>query len=246
MSLLSVLTALGDKIRTLSGATNKMSIETMTTQVDEANTEIDTQAELIGQIKTALQGKWAGFDRFPQFLGRTIVEITANDFGGVTEIGNYAFQHQYKLMKITIPNTITKIGTYAFWSCVGLKELTIPDSVTTLGGWCFSYLSKLESIKLPSNITTLPEGALAHALKLAYLEIPEKVTSIGAYQQCGADVGGATIAVRAIKPPTLNSNVYWNTSNTKKIIVPQGTLSAYKSATNWSTLASLMEESTEW
>lgn len=189
----------------------------------------------------------AGVSLFKQLASGSIVEVNTEDLEGVKSIRDYAFNYCYALTgRLELPDSITAIGKYAFSSCVKLKHVVVPDSVTSLGGWCLSYLSEVESLKLPANITSLPEGAVCHNLKLSYLEIPEKVTSIGGYQQCGANVGGATIAIRAKTPPTLASNHSWTTSNTKQIIVPKGTLSKYKSATNWSSLASLMKESTEW
>lgn len=57
MSVNSKMTALADEIRELSGITTNKSIDTMTSDVDAANTEISSQAELISQIQTALVGK---------------------------------------------------------------------------------------------------------------------------------------------------------------------------------------------
>lgn len=54
------LTALADEIRTLSGTTDKLGLEVMTSNVETANAKIDTQADLISQIASALEGKAAG------------------------------------------------------------------------------------------------------------------------------------------------------------------------------------------
>jgi hypothetical protein len=55
MSVNSKMTALADEIRELSGTTTTKSIDAMITDVDEANTEVNTQADLISQINTALE-----------------------------------------------------------------------------------------------------------------------------------------------------------------------------------------------
>lgn len=54
------MTALADEIRELSGTTTTKSIDTMTSDVDAANTEITEQTDLITQITTALEGKASG------------------------------------------------------------------------------------------------------------------------------------------------------------------------------------------
>jgi len=57
MSINSKMTALADEIRELSGTTITKSIDSMTADVDAANTEISEQMDLIAQISTALDGK---------------------------------------------------------------------------------------------------------------------------------------------------------------------------------------------
>lgn len=57
MSVNTKMTALADEIRELSGTTMKKSIDTMTSDVNAANTEVSSQADLIAQISTALEGK---------------------------------------------------------------------------------------------------------------------------------------------------------------------------------------------
>lgn len=60
MSVNSKMTALADEIRELSGTTTPKSLDSMTYDVNVANTEIAEQAELLNQIVTALEGKASG------------------------------------------------------------------------------------------------------------------------------------------------------------------------------------------
>jgi hypothetical protein len=60
MSVNEKMTALADEVRALSGITDVMSIDAMTTNVSDANTEVNTQVDLITQIQTALEGKASG------------------------------------------------------------------------------------------------------------------------------------------------------------------------------------------
>lgn len=48
------MTALADEIRELSGITSQLSIDAMTDKVDEANAEVNSQANLITQIKNVV------------------------------------------------------------------------------------------------------------------------------------------------------------------------------------------------
>lgn len=51
------MTAIANEIRTLSGTTSAMGLDAMATHVGNANSEVDSQASLIAQIVTALNGK---------------------------------------------------------------------------------------------------------------------------------------------------------------------------------------------
>ena len=54
------LTSIANEIRELSGTTAAMGLDDMTSNLDEANTEVASQSELIVDIIAALEGKAAG------------------------------------------------------------------------------------------------------------------------------------------------------------------------------------------
>lgn len=55
----------------------------------------------------------------------------------VTSIADSAFYGNWRLIEVTIPNSVTNIGNYAFHNCSDLTAITIPNSVTTIGEWAF-------------------------------------------------------------------------------------------------------------
>lgn len=120
---------------------------------------------------------------------------------------------------------VTRLNPYVFYGCDLLKEIDFPERLTRVGYACFAYCSALKEVTLPSTI---------------------KVIEANAFVGCGANTSSKfTFSIKAQTPPTLNSPLI-ETQNLNKIVVPQGTLEAYKAATNWSTYADYMEESTEW
>ncbi len=133
----------------------------------------------------------------------------------------------------------TSITSGAFYGCRSLISITIPSSVTSIGISSFANCS-LTSITIPDSVTSIGTGAFS-GCPLTSIIIPSSVTSIGtsAFISCRAL---ASVTVLATTPPTLDSNnVFNNNASGRKIYVPAESLSAYQSATNWSTYAADIE-----
>lgn len=162
----------------------------------------------------------------------------------ITRIGTNVFYFCISLTGITIPNSVTSIGDGAFGFCRSLTSITIPDSVTSIGtNMCYSCIS-LESITLPNSITSIKSSAFYNCSSLTSVTIGNGVTSIGTSAlQIGSSTNKATITMISTTPPTITTSTF-NTSYLNKIIVPKGTGSTYKSATNWSAFASYIREAT--
>lgn len=102
-----------------------------------------------------------------------------------------------------------------------------------------SGYSSLTDVVLPPSTTNITSVDRCYALE--YLTIPASVTSIG---------GSAFANNTAMKeyhflpttPPSIGASPFGNNSSDYVIYVPSGSLSAYQTATNWSTYASHMQE----
>jgi hypothetical protein len=113
-------------------------------------------------------------------------------------------------------------------SNTAFTDLIIPEGIETIGRNAFAYCKSLKNITLPSTLTYINYDAF--------------------YEGYGANNLNKVFKIKAKEPPRLyNSSVLANTStNISKIIVPKDCLDKYKKASNWSSYASKMEESTEW
>ena len=162
---------------------------------------------------------------------------------GVTSIGGSAFYYCTSLASITIPQGVTSIGTFAFYYCTSLASITIPQGVTSIGGYAFSNCTSLASITIPQGVTSIVGSTFSNCTSLASITIPQGVTSIGssAFGLIGTNTAGSVITMLDSTPPTLASNAF-QSAHISKIIVPQGSLTAYQTATNWSAYAQYMEE----
>ena len=161
---------------------------------------------------------------------------------GVTIIESNVFNSCYSMSSITIPDGVTSIRSYAFNSCYSLSSIMIPDSVTSIGTYAFQYCNSLDSITFPDDITSIGIYTLQNCYSLSSIMIPDSVTSIGgnAFNSC---YGMKEYHFLSAAPPTLaNTNAFLNIQSDCIIYVPQGSLEAYQTATNFSNYASYMRE----
>ena len=172
----------------------------------------------------------------------SLTSLTIPD--NVTSIRSYAFSKCYSLTSLTIPDSVTRIEDGTFQDYFSLTSLTIPDNVTSIGGYAFSGCYSLTRITIPDSVTSIGSYAFQNCFSLTRITIPDSVTSIGIYtfQNC---YGMAEYHLKPTTPPTLSStNAFDGIPDDCIIYVPQGSLEAYQTATNWATYASHMQEET--
>ena len=162
----------------------------------------------------------------------------------VTSIGGYAFDGCRSITSVIIPDSVTSIGENAFGGCESLISVTIPDSVTSIGWYAFGCCESLISVTIPDSVTSIENELFSGCYSLTSLIIPDSVTNIGigAFSSC---YGMAEYHLKPTTPPTLsNTNAFSGIPDDCIIYVPQGSLEAYQTATNWATYASHMQEET--
>ena len=162
----------------------------------------------------------------------------------VTSIGDGAFRGCSGLTELTLPNSVWSIGEYAFQGCSGLTELTLPSSVKSIGGYAFSECSGLTKLTLPDSLESIERGAFQGCTGLAKLTLPDSLESIvsGAFRGC---TGLSKITSLAEIPPVFVRRVFdgeefgeVNKANCE-LIVPEGSITAYKQAKGWNEFSSI-------
>lgn len=165
-----------------------------------------------------------------------------------TSIQNCAFQDCSALHSINIPNTVTSIGQYAFRNCYRIQSIEIPNNVTSIGNYTFDNCWALQAVTIPDSVTSIAAYAFQYCYSLKSIVIPENVVSIGnnVFASCYSVV---EYHFRSVTPPSLGSNVFTGILSGTIIYVPYSSdhsvLEAYKTATNWSSHASKMQEEPE-
>lgn len=149
----------------------------------------------------------------------------------VTEIGDRAFENCRSMKTITFGNgsamktaeesQLQRIGNWSFYNCHELQNLDIPEGVTEIGLAAFYGCTYLQNLTLPSTLRTIGDNTFAKCEKLAGV-------------RCAAEV-----------PPTIDAKTFEDVDRTIPVIVPQGSLKAYKEDMYWSEFVNLQEETTD-
>lgn len=171
----------------------------------------------------------------------------------ITKIGDYTFQDCTGLTSMTIPYSVRSIGRDAFHGCTGLTAMTIPYSVGSIGYAAFQDCTSLASVIIPSSVTRMDWYVFTGCSSLTHVDIPtiteiwtaafwecsglnsvtipNTVKSIGsgAFYNCK---GLATVICRAVTPPSLGSDVFFNDPLTT-LYVPAESVQAYMNADGW-------------
>lgn len=144
---------------------------------------------------------------------------SANTIGccGIDEIGDYAFKGCSAMTDTNVTYAAKNIGNGAFDHCVNLKEALF-DYVETIGNSAFSTC----------------KGTSFHRIVL-----PNTIKSIGynAFRYCS---NLRIVNCYATTPPTLGVAAFKNCHSELKIYVPNASVDAYKTASDWSSYADII------
>ena len=149
----------------------------------------------------------------------------------VTSIGEGAFAFT-DIESVHLPEGLLVIEDIAFCFCTSLREINIPSTVTRLGRDNFSIAS---------------DGPFKNCSSLTTLTIPASVTTFG--PQSLAISNETTVILKSSTPPSIQNDYAildgLGFPMIKKIVVPNGSKSAYQSANVWIKVKDLIFEMDE-
>jgi hypothetical protein len=105
--------------------------------------------------------------------------------GGVTKVGDYAFEHCMSITSVTIPEGCTTIGEYAFNNCQNITSATLPNSLTTVGSFAFASCARMHAT-LPGGISYIGERAFNGAPLSSNIVVNQVVIGERAFNACGS------------------------------------------------------------
>lgn len=244
------LESIADAIREKKGTTDLIPVESLAEEI--ASIEAGGGFEKFAELNKKIYSTQSTQDTY---------DIPKEYFGGVTALAQNAFYHRYGLRSIDI-SEMTSIGGNAFYQCSSLIEI-VGTKVKTLASQICNNCTALKKAYFPefagtvstmfANCTALEEVDFPKATSyggncfkgltaLKRLEISATVKTIGANAlNCGSTTNKTTFIFKGTTPPTIQSNTFIP-ENTEKVIVPKGYLETYQTATNYPSVAHLMEE----
>lgn len=186
--------------------------------------------------------------------------LVSVDLPKVTTILSNTFRNCVNLVSVNLP-LVTNVQAYAFRSCQSLNNFVL-SNVTTLNASVFQLCSNLTSYDFSSTTTTTIKSNCFANSGLTSITIPSKITSMqdGIFSYCedltdvtlsgGSITSNLFIGCKKLSHLKLTKSSvvalgYMNALyNTKLlagggiVVVPDNLVSNYKSAANWSKLAS--------
>lgn len=174
--------------------------------------------------------------------------------GGDT-LGYSAFYSCDQLQSLGFPKNAESIGSYCLYQCnnLSIDISQLPQSIKSIGAFAFQGVTTTGVLDLPNLEGTINWGnsndvaakqlegienlgavtSIAGFMKqekLRYVNIPQTCSDIATNAFSGCDALEQVIC-RATTPPTLGATVFSGSSC--PIYVPDASLEAYKTATNW-------------
>lgn len=190
------------------------------------------------------------------FKNYTALEIITIERGasGIS-VGSFAFEGLPSSINFNVDlGAFVSLGYGAFKGISIWRDVTFAN-VTTIEPRAFIWAS-ITAITLPSVKTMAAthnyEGIFSYCQNLTLVDIGENCTSIG---DCsfgrfvGARGNNITVIVRATTPPSLEGpliNTGWVYATVGRLYVPDASVNAYKTATNWSQYADIIYPLSEY
>lgn len=200
MSVNTKMTAIADEIRTLSGATGTLGLDAMANNINEANSEVDTQADLIAQITTALEGKAAGGGIDTSDATATADEIFKNKTaytadGKVT--GTFTIDNELTTQNDLISQISTLVQTKA--NPQGGTDTS--DATATEGDILSGKTAYVKGSKITGTIPTATQATPSVSID-ANGKITASATQTAGYVSAGTKSGTKQMTTQAAKTVT--------------------------------------------
>ncbi len=150
-----------------------------------------------------------------EYNGKPVTSVYCNK--------NMSTNHDSKIYKIYLPDSIINIEDRCFSRCSNLTSIEIPDNVTIIGRWAFYNCSNLTSVTIGNSVVIIGDSAFSDCSSLTNITIPESVTSIGdsAFSGCSS----FTSITIPNSVTSIGNRAFYNCSNLTNVTIPDSVTS---------------------
>ena len=99
----------------------------------------------------------------------------------VVSVSSYAFNRDYKLASVVLPDTVTSIGERAFMQCYSLTSIRLSENLLSIGDYAFSDCERLVDIQLPDSLVTIGMHAFSDCKRITEIHLGNSLTEVGEY-----------------------------------------------------------------
>lgn len=159
----------------------------------------------------------------------------------VTRLAASCISSNAKLENVTLPNKLTDIPESFLSNCEALKNVSFPSTLRTIGKNAFVSCG-FERVMLPDGITEIKDGAFQQNENLSTATIPRDIKTLGnVYTYCGKLRRLYCHAPAPVMPGeyAFSPGAYFADA---VLLVPQGKVNDYKTASRWSSFKNIREE----
>ena len=145
----------------------------------------------------------------------------------VTSIGKYAFSQSNISGELHVPGTVKDIKDFSFYTCKRLTGIVLEEGVETVGWHSFS--GPLATLLLPASLTFMKSMAVdpfVNAEPSSGLFVPD---------------GDLWVFSRSEIPAAINDFAFYYMFGECQLIVPYGSVEAYKAVDGWSSFRNYYE-----
>ena len=162
----------GNTVGSDSGSSEAASAPATTAPAVTTEAAAETQPAVQGEDKFEFE-LHDGCAVVTKYTGNSADVTVPDEYEGapVTEIGFYAFEAEFDIASVTLPETVTLIGEGAFMDCSSLTSINIPAAVTGIDRGAFVGCSKLGKLDIPESVGYIREEAFTGCGSMKTLNI---------------------------------------------------------------------------
>ena len=141
---------------------------------------------------------------------------------------------------MVFPDHLTQLNEGLFQDCTALTTCHLPAQLKVIDS-SMLYNTAITTIEIPEQVTSIGRFAFGSCLSMKELTLPASVVEL-ADSVFGDDTKLDKLTLDCTVPPTVVSDTFDDDDYATTLIVPQGTLEAYRQHDIWGRFVTIKEK----